>query len=87
MKIDEFDIVETCSACPEQYEIYTENKLVGTMRLRHGLFTAQLFDCEEYVYQASPNGDGCFSTDERDYFLKEAINSVRLALNRENSLN
>lgn len=34
------DLFKTCGACPEQYDALTEtNKVIGYLRLRHGIFT------------------------------------------------
>ena len=70
-------LVQTCSACPEQYDAFDGEKRVGYLRLRHGCFTV---DCPDSggieVYNASPMGDGCFENDERDYYLRFAVHAI-----------
>ena len=74
-----YEIVMTCSACPEQYDVMREGKQVGYLRLRHGNFTAQVDDSHgELAYEASHRimGDGCFEDEERDYFLLQAVKAI-----------
>lgn len=71
-------LVLTCGACPEQYDAFDEagNK-VGYLRLRHGGFMVDYPDCGgETIYQADPHGDGCFDDDERDYYLRFAVDAI-----------
>lgn len=76
----------TCSACPEQYDVWLPNreKKVGYLRLRHGYFRAEAYsgDDEEgpTVYEAQPMGDGIFEDDERDEHLKKAVAAIKLHL-------
>jgi len=66
-------LVNTCGACPEQYNAYVGDKLVGYLRLRHGRFRVDFPDCgEETIYEAYPKGDGIFYDDEREQYLNEA---------------
>jgi hypothetical protein len=78
MFIDSFRLVQTCSACPEQYNVFDENEnQVGYLRLRHGIFRADFPQCGgETIYIANPKGDGIFTDDERDFFLSEAIKAI-----------
>lgn len=73
-----YKLVMTCWACPEQYDVYDSNgSRVGYLRLRHGIFTAEYPDCAgELVYKASPDGDGMFEDDERDHYLRGAIDAL-----------
>lgn len=64
------DLVQTCGACPEQYNAYIDGEEVGYLRLRHGYFSVDYKDVE--VYSANPDGDGCFTSDERDCYLYDA---------------
>lgn len=67
-------LVQTCGACPEQYDVYQGDLLVGYMRLRHGAFRT---DClGETVYMADPRGDGSFEGDERDYYLEQGCRAI-----------
>ena len=67
------DLIETCSACPEQYDAKLNGGTVGYLRLRHGKFTVECPDVGgTLVYQASPEGDGVFELEERQYYLTKA---------------
>ena len=72
----------TCSACPEQYDVFLDDKDVGYLRLRHGRFTV---DCPfgNTIRTAFPEGDGCFDSDERMEYLEMAVNSIWSELNLE----
>lgn len=73
-------LVQTCWACPEQYDAYLGNKLVGYLRLRHGFFSVRAItgpdDTDpvsgDTVYTAAPRGDGIFESDERKKYLRKA---------------
>lgn len=69
----EINLVQTCGACPEQYNAYVGDRLVGYLRLRHGCFRVDFPDCgEKTIYEAYPDGDGFFTADERDGYLNIA---------------
>jgi hypothetical protein len=71
--IDDIRLVQTCTACPEQYDAFIGSELVGYLRLRHGFFTVQYPNVEgECVYEAQPKGDGAFYEEEREHFLTSA---------------
>lgn len=84
------NLVRTCWACPEQYDAMLDGEIVGYLRLRHGGFSVQCPDVGgDLVYEASPRGDGIFDDDERDYYLRFAVDAIlkwlangRQALNR-----
>jgi hypothetical protein len=70
-------LVQTCGACPEQYDAFDGDRQVGYLRLRHGGFTVSCPDPGgELVYDASPNGDGIFDVEERDYYLRFAVDAI-----------
>lgn len=70
-------LVQTSSACPEQYDAFLNGELVGYLRLRHGVFRVECPAAGgEEVYRNNPRGDGCFEPDERDYHLTVAALSV-----------
>lgn len=62
---------QTCGACPEQYDMLDKSgNTVGYFRLRNGNFTVECPDCGgKLVFKASPQGDGVFEYDEREYYL------------------
>jgi hypothetical protein len=74
--------VETCGACPEQYDVFDRsNKRVGYLRLRHGWFRVDMPCCGgKTVYEAGPRGEGMFDDDEREFYLTEAIRAIRKEL-------
>lgn len=75
MEIFGYQLVQTCGACPEQYDVFLNDKQVGYLRLRHGWFRADAPNCGgETVYQSYPVGDGIFDTqEERDIELRKAV--------------
>lgn len=90
-----FKLVQTCGACPEQYDVHlnydeetgsTEdgdgNTCIGYMRLRHGYFYAEYRGV--VVYSANTKGDGCFEWDERECHLNRACLSIKDAIDRDN---
>lgn len=67
----------TCSACPEQYDIFKDSEQVAYYRLRHGEFRVDIPECGgETIYEAEPNGDGIFDPDERLVYLTKAMRKV-----------
>lgn len=68
----------TCGACPEQYDAFNETGTqVGYLRLRHGTFRVDYPACGgETIFEASTRGDGSFDDNERDHFLKCAVNAI-----------
>lgn len=77
MEISEIELIQTCVACPEQYDAYHNNIQVGYLRLRHGFFYVDCPDCgDETVYTANPKGDGIFYEDEREFYLNGAKQAI-----------
>ena len=74
-------LVQTCNACPEQYDVFEGEELIGYMRLRHGYFRAEYKD--KIVYSANPRGDGIFEDDERETYLKAAKKAIRKEYKRD----
>lgn len=67
--IGDLDFVQTCAACPEQYDVFDETgTIVGYIRLRWGGLTCEYPDCGgELIYSANV-GDGwsgCFESEEQ----------------------
>ena len=69
----------TCSACPEQYDVFDDlGQQVAYFRLRHGGFRVSVPDVGgEVVYSANPEGDGIFMDSERVRYLTEAVLAVQ----------
>ena len=81
-----YRLERTCTACPEQYDVYDwAGNQVAYLRLRHGYFRVRVPDYGgTVVYEAQPEGDGIFSGGERQHYLTEAILAVQAyLLNRE----
>lgn len=73
---EEVRLRQTCSACPEQYELYLGKQQIGYFRLRHGFFTVDYPDfMGTEIYAAEPNGDGIFDDDERENYLLAGVNA------------
>lgn len=82
-KIKKSDIVleQTCGACPEQYDALYNGNVIGYLRLRHGYFRV---DCGDItVYSAQPDGDGCFTSEEREKYLDRAKKAIKDKYNEE----
>lgn len=83
MKIDGLELIQTCGACPEQYDVLDkDHNVVGYLRLRHGYFRVDFPDSGgETIYEAHPKGDGIFEYDEREFYLTEAVKAIKQKLN------
>lgn len=67
----------TCSACPEQYVVRVDGVKVGYMRLRWGEFEVYFPNVEgAVIYSADPEGDGAFEDNERDGYLRAAVEAI-----------
>lgn len=83
---EEIKLVETCGACPEQYDAFIGSKQVGYLRLRNGYFRVDFPDCGgETIYEADPKGDGIFDSEEREFYLNEAKNAILKKLAEANT--
>lgn len=60
MNIKGLEFVNTCSACPEQYDVFDKHhNIVGYVRLRWGDLTCKYPDVEgELIYSDSISEDG-----------------------------
>lgn len=67
----------TCGACPEQYDVFKDDRIVGYLRLRHGTFTVDYPNVSGVeIYSADPNGDGTFDADERLNYMAKAMRAI-----------
>lgn len=67
------ELMKTCDACPEQYDAFIGDRMVGYLRLRHGTFRVDYPDAGgETLFTAHPIGDGIFDDDEREFYLEAA---------------
>lgn len=68
-------LVQTCGSCPEQYDAYLEDELIGYMRLRHGHFPAE--HRGKVVHSSAPEGQGYFiNQEERRHHLHLACKAI-----------
>lgn len=74
---EEISLIQTCGACPEQYDAFLDGELVGYLRLRHGYFSVEYPDVGgKLIYEATTQGDGIFDEDERVKHLSEAKSAI-----------
>ena len=73
-KYKQIELVQTCLACPEQYDAIYEGSIVGYLRLRHGHFYTE--HDGKRVYESNPIGDGIFDSTEREKELKNAKKAI-----------
>lgn len=76
MNINGYELVQTCGACPEQYDVHKDGENVAYLRLRHGSFRADCPYGGETVYSSNPVGDGIFEDNERMIHLEAAIKAI-----------
>lgn len=75
MYIGNLNFIETCAACPEQYDVYTDDKRkIGYVRLRWGYLRADYIwnNNDETVYDTNfsdPYGGLFTSSEERIKYL------------------
>ncbi len=83
--INNYFLKLTCGACPEQYDVFKDDKQVGYLRLRHGFFYADHPDCGgERVYESEDmQGDGMFLAEERQKYLEAAIEALDKFIKKE----
>lgn len=79
-------LVQTCGACPEQYDLFDDSKefenYIGYFRLRHGFFYAEYCPTETRVYEVHPEGDGLFEYEERNYHLLRAVKAIEAEMKK-----
>jgi hypothetical protein len=78
---DDYQLVLTCGACPEQYDVFYNGEQIAYFRLRHGIFTVDVPDCggDTILTINSVNGKyggGKFDDVEREHYLLEALKMV-----------
>lgn len=82
-------IVQTCGACPEQYDVFDEDdNYVGYLRLRHGHFTAEYYpdysgNDGKLVFRSMPEGDGMFEEFERPIHIGNALLAIKKVIAEE----
>lgn len=72
------NLIQTCWACPEQYDVYHGNREVGYIRLRHGGLWCDGPDGEPLLRCEVPDSDGIFSTrEQRDEYLEKCARLIK----------
>lgn len=85
----ELKFVNTCQACPEQYDIFDvedDNKQVGYLRLRWGCVSVRVPDSSgKEVYSSLTIGEGTFNdASEREFHLTKAAEAIEHYLYSDN---
>jgi len=81
-------LVMTCPAHPEQYDVLDNRKrCYAYLRLRHGHFTVRVPKSGgEVVYESDTKGDGLFDEEEREYQLENAMKAIQKEYKKQNKL-
>lgn len=76
-----FQLVKTCAACPEQYDVLRGERQVGYLRLRSGYFRCDYPDVDGktiYEHYFEDKLKGMFDDeDERRKYLTEALTALK----------
>ena len=88
MIIKGLNFKKTCDACPEQYDVFKDEKQVGYVRLRWGNLTVESPDCGgDLVYEHHFEDDswkGSFDDDnERNKYLLIIANELNNYLEKQ----
>lgn len=87
MIIEGLDFKQTCGACPEQYDVFKDEKQVGYVRLRWGDLSCRYPDYEgDEIYSESFQDawKGCFDDDnERNKYLLIIANELNNYLEKQ----
>lgn len=83
---NDITLVQTCSACPEQYDAYYKGMIVvGYLRLRWGYFSVRCPDYngeEVYSTNLKDGWSGCFKdSNQRQHHLHRARKAIAKYLN------
>jgi hypothetical protein len=83
MKIGDYDFVQTCSGCPEQYDVYDKDKnQVGYVRLRHGHLRADCPDCGGTTVYEADIGDNWTGSFPKDKDRRIHLNRIAMRIER-----
>lgn len=74
----EIRLEELCSDYPEAYNLFIQDKEVGYLKVRGGIFSVEYDLTSKIIFTTVVDGDGCFCDHERDYFLRKGIKEVIL---------
>ena len=80
IKLNEIRLEQTCTACPEQYDVFYRGRQVGYIRLRWGYLSVRYPDHageEIYSYIFPDTWKGSFDSErERTFFLNKAKRAI-----------
>ncbi len=83
LTLHDLSLVQTCVACPEQYDVFHGGFCVGYLRLRHGHFTVAYPNyLGRLIYSSYTVGDGAFEPGERHRHLTGALKAILKELNK-----
>ena len=87
MIIKGLNFKKTCDACPEQYDVFKDEKQVGYVRLRWGNLTVDSPDCggeSVYEHYFGDAWKGCFDdNNERNKYLLIIANELNNYLEKQ----
>lgn len=71
--LNQMTFIQTCSACPEQYDVYNKNcREIGYIRLRYGMLRADYYGKTVYSHDFGDGYKGTFDNkDEQQHYLKK----------------
>lgn len=84
--MEKVKLLQTCGSCPEAYDAYVGDRMIGYLRLRHGHFNVVFYgkDGHKSVYSAEPSGPGgMFREEESERYLTAASHALLDALAHE----
>jgi hypothetical protein len=88
LTINGYKLICTSCGCPEQYEVFKDDKQVGYLRLRGGVFRIDYPDIDGFkLYEKIFDGElykGNFEDEERAYYLSLAIYFIESMIRIEN---
>lgn len=77
-------LVHVASHYGEQYHAYNDEDLVSRLFLSNGRFTVEIPDSRmNVIYSATPEGNEAFEDNERDYYLRFAVDAIERYLRGE----
>jgi|GEM_PF-3046290 len=69
------ELIQTCSSCPEQYDVKKEGQMCGYIRLRSGRYTVEWPEVMKGMlhYDVLEGNKDSFDEDERETYLTKAL--------------
>lgn len=82
MDVKKLKLFQTCFACPEQYDVYYNDALVGYIRYRHGIFSVNPVINGNYDFTndlmifTTDDDSGILSETQRKELLPQALQKI-----------